>query len=40
LTPGWVGEDVQRKEIAQEFKSVLEDQIGSAAKLSLGSFIA
>lgn len=36
----WVGEEVQREEIAQEFKSVLEQQIGSAAKLALGSFTA
>jgi len=34
----WVGEDVQREEIAQEFKSVLDAQIGEAAKLALGSF--
>jgi uncharacterized protein YfdQ (DUF2303 family) len=34
----WVGEEVQRESIAQEFKSVLEDNIGSAAKLALGSF--
>lgn len=36
----WVGEDVQREEIAQEFKSVLDAQIGEAAKLALGSFAA
>lgn len=36
----WVGEEVQREEIAQEFKSVLENQIGEAAKLTLGSFDA
>lgn len=36
----WVGEEVQREAIAQEFKAVLEDKIGSAAKLSLGSFAA
>lgn len=36
----WVGEEVQREAIAQEFKSVLEDKIGSAAKLALGSFSA
>jgi len=34
----WVGEDVQREEIAQEFKSVLDAQIGEAAKLALGTF--
>ncbi|WP_122867670.1 YfdQ family protein [Pseudomonas viridiflava] len=36
----WVGEDVQREEIAQEFKSVLEAQVGEAALLALGSFSA
>ncbi|MCV4287746.1 YfdQ family protein [Pseudomonas capsici] len=36
----WVGEEVQREEIAQEFKSVLEVQIGEAASLALGSFSA
>jgi uncharacterized protein YfdQ (DUF2303 family) len=34
----WVGEEVQREEIAQEFKSVLDAQVGSAAKLALGIF--
>ncbi|MDH0745252.1 YfdQ family protein [Pseudomonas sp. GD03842] len=34
----WVGEEVQREAIAQEFKAVLEDKIGAAAQLSLGSF--
>ena len=34
----WVGEEVQREEIAQEFKSVLDAQIGEAAKLTLGVF--
>ncbi|KUG45184.1 hypothetical protein AL053_05105 [Pseudomonas savastanoi pv. fraxini] len=34
----WVGEDVQREEIAQEFKSVLDAQVGEAAKLALGTF--
>jgi Uncharacterized conserved protein (DUF2303). len=34
----WVGEEVQREEIAQEFKSVLDAQIGEAAKLILGTF--
>jgi uncharacterized protein YfdQ (DUF2303 family) len=32
------GEEVQREAIAQEFKAVLEDKIGKATKLSLGSF--
>jgi uncharacterized protein YfdQ (DUF2303 family) len=36
----WIGEEVQREAIAQEFKAVLEDKIGEAAKLSLGSFTA
>jgi uncharacterized protein YfdQ (DUF2303 family) len=34
----WIGEEVQREEIAQEFKSVLEAQVGNAAKLALGTF--
>ena len=34
----WIGEEVQREEIAQEFKSVLEVQVGEAAKLALGTF--
>lgn len=34
----WVGEEVQREEIAQEFKSVLDTQIGAAAQLTLGTF--
>ncbi|MFK3971146.1 DUF2303 family protein [Pseudomonas sp. NPDC087358] len=34
----WVGEEVQREEIAQEFKQVLDAQIGKAAKLALGTF--
>ena len=34
----WVGEEVQREEIAQEFKSVLDAQIGEAATLTLGVF--
>lgn len=33
-----VGEEVQREEIAQEFKSVLDTQIGPAAQLTLGTF--
>lgn len=36
----WVGEEVQREAIAEEFKAVLEEKIGTAATLSLGSFIA
>ena len=34
----WVAEEVQREEIAQEFKSVLDVQIGEAATLTLGTF--
>jgi uncharacterized protein YfdQ (DUF2303 family) len=34
----WVGEEVQREDIAQEFKTVLQDKIGDAAALSLGAF--
>ena len=34
----WVGEEVQREDIAQEFKAVLQGQIGSSASLSLGAF--
>ena len=34
----WVGEEVQREQIAQEFKSVLDLQIGEAATLTLGTF--
>jgi hypothetical protein len=30
---------VQREAIAQEFKAVLEEKIGGAAKLSLGNFV-
>lgn len=34
----WVGEEVQREDIAQEFKAVLQRNIGDAAALSLGGF--
>lgn len=34
----WVGEEVQREDIAQEFKAVLQHSIGEAAVLSLGAF--
>lgn len=34
----WIGEEVQREDIAQEFKAVLEEKIGDAASLALGSF--
>ncbi|GFM60376.1 hypothetical protein PSCICG_15360 [Pseudomonas cichorii] len=36
----WGGEEVQREEVVQEFKSVLELQIGEAASLALGGFSA
>lgn len=36
----WIGEEVQREEIAQEFKSVLDTQIGEATPLTLGTFVA
>jgi uncharacterized protein YfdQ (DUF2303 family) len=34
----WVGEEIQREEIAEEFKAVLEGKIGVSAKLALGAF--
>jgi len=34
----WLGEEVQREDIAQEFKTVLQQQIGNNAALALGSF--
>jgi uncharacterized protein YfdQ (DUF2303 family) len=34
----WVGEEVQREDIAKEFKTVLPEKIGRAAALSLGAF--
>ena len=34
----WVGEEVQREDIAQEFKTVLQDKIGDSVSLSLGAF--
>lgn len=34
----WVGEEVQREGIAQEFKSVLQAQVGESAALVLGAF--
>ncbi|MCY1557308.1 hypothetical protein D9M68_941520 [compost metagenome] len=34
----WVGEELQREEIAQEFKVALSTNIGEAATLYLGSF--
>ena len=35
----WIGEENQREEIAQEFKSVLLTQIGYAGKITLGNLI-
>jgi len=34
----WVGEEVQREGIAQEFKTVLQEKIADAAALSIGAF--
>lgn len=34
----WVGEEVQREDIAQEFKAVLQERIGSSASLYRGAF--
>ncbi|MPR00729.1 DUF2303 family protein [Pseudomonas kitaguniensis] len=34
----WVGEEVQREDIAQEFKTVLQGKIGESASLSIGAF--
>ena len=34
----WVGEEVQREDIVQEFKTVLQQQIGANASLALGAF--
>ena len=36
----WIGEEAQREAIAQEFKAVLDTKVGTAAKLSLGTFDA
>lgn len=38
LKPRWVGEEQQREEIAQEFKAVLQREVGGAASLTLGTF--
>lgn len=34
----WIGEEVQREEIAQDFKSALQKEINSNAQLMLGAF--
>ena len=34
----WLGEEAQREAIAQEFKHVLEEKVGSSSKLALGNF--
>ena len=34
----WLGEEMQREAIAQEFKQVLEDKVNNTAMLVLGSF--
>lgn len=36
----WIGEEAQREAIAQEFKAVLDSKVGTAAKLSTGTFDA
>ncbi|MBA1243417.1 DUF2303 family protein [Pseudomonas japonica] len=36
----WVGEEVQREEIAQEFKKFLQDLVKDKAKLRIGGFVA
>lgn len=38
LKPRWVGEELQREEIAKEFKTVLAKEVGGAATLLLGDF--
>ncbi|MND99771.1 hypothetical protein D3C80_921630 [compost metagenome] len=38
LKPRWVGEEIQREEIAQEFKVVLTTYLGASAALYLGTF--
>lgn len=40
LKPRWVGEELQREEIAKEFKTVLAKEVGGTATLLLGSFNA
>lgn len=40
LKPRWVGEELQREEIAKEFKAVLAKEVGGSATLLLGSFNA
>lgn len=38
LKPRWVGEELQREEIAQEFKAVLQREVACAATLTIGTF--
>lgn len=40
LKPRWVGEELQREEIAKEFKAVLAKEVGGSATLLLGNFNA
>lgn len=40
LKPRWVGEELQREEIAKEFKTVLAQEVGGSAELLLGNFNA
>lgn len=38
LKPRWVREEKQREEIAQSFKTVLQQEVGGAATLTIGTF--
>lgn len=38
LKPRWVGEELQREEVAKEFKTVLAKEVGGSATLLLGDF--
>lgn len=40
LKPRWVGEELQREEIAKEFKAALAKEVGGTATLLLGNFNA
>ncbi|MNY48153.1 hypothetical protein D3C86_1834630 [compost metagenome] len=34
----WIGEEQLREDLAQEFKEVVQQEVGGAAKLTIGSF--
>ncbi|MFJ3375502.1 hypothetical protein ACIPLA_11365 [Pseudomonas sp. NPDC086112] len=34
----WIGEEQLREDLAQEFKDVVQQEIGGGAKLTIGSF--